>query len=125
MARQLKEREAGYVIPDNKNVKEEVVTSIKEINLVFQNFYSELYTTEKLNKFFSKIKLNKISSDQVGELDAPISESEVKAAIRSMKPGKSPGLSGFLVEYYKKTHSYAGICSAVYSELLSQLYTFN
>ena len=46
MARQLKQREAGYVIPDIKNVKEEVATSIKEINLVFKNFYSKLYTSE-------------------------------------------------------------------------------
>lgn len=73
--------------PVIKNVKEEVVTSIKEINLVFQTFYSKLYTSEtdsdidKLNTFFSKIKLNKITSDQVGELDAPVAESEVKAAI--------------------------------------------
>lgn len=45
LSMQLKQREAGYVIPGIKNAKEEVVTSIKEINQVFQNFYSKLYTS--------------------------------------------------------------------------------
>lgn len=41
---------------------------------MFEKFYSRLYASEadKLNySFFSKIKLNKITSDQVEEVDVP------------------------------------------------------
>lgn len=32
----------------------------------------------------------------------PITEEEIRVTILSMKTGKSPGLDGFPVEYYKK-----------------------
>lgn len=55
------------------------------------------------------------------ELDAPILESEVRVSIQSMNPGKSPGLAGFPVEYYKKhIDMLTPILTEVYSETISQ-----
>ncbi|XP_031418589.2 NACHT, LRR and PYD domains-containing protein 1 homolog [Clupea harengus] len=52
-------------------------------------------------------------------LDAPIDESEVRAAILTMKSGRSPGLDGFPAEYYKVTIDLlAPILTKVYTEAL-------
>lgn len=86
----------------------QVVTSSKEINSIFKSFYQDLYTSagtlneEEMEKFFSGLQLPTLSGEQKTKLDAPITEEEVRAAISSMKNGKSPGLDGFPIEYYKK-----------------------
>ena len=85
-----------------------VVTSSKEINQVFKNFYKNLYTSscapnpEDTEAFFSGLHLPPISIEQKDMLDAQITDEEIRATISSMKTGKSPGLDGFPVEYYKK-----------------------
>lgn len=85
-----------------------VVTSSKGINEVFEKFYIDLYTStctldiEEVETFFSGLNLPTISSEQIKRMDAPITEEEIRATILSMETGRSPGLDGFLVEYYKK-----------------------
>ncbi len=54
---------------------------------------------------------------QSESLDVPITQEEVKAAITSMKPGKSPGADGLPSEYYKKyVDTLAPILTEVYTE---------
>ena len=48
------------------------------------------------------IHLPNLSPEQVALLDKPVTQEEVKRAIRSMKTGKSPGTDGSPVEYYKE-----------------------
>ena len=122
LARQLKQRENNSVIPAIKN-GDNIVTSSKEINKVFQQFYEKLYTStsnheqQKLEDFLSKIDLPKMSQQQAKSLDASITEEEVRNAITLMKNGKSPGLDGFPIEYYKAfTDVLAPILTKVYSE---------
>lgn len=79
----------------------QVVTSSKEINSIFKSFYQDVYTSagalneEEVETFFSGLQLPTLSSEQKARLDAPITEEEVRAAISSMKNGKSPGWDGF------------------------------
>lgn len=107
LARQLKQQDNSSHIPIIKK-DNGVVTSSKEINQVFKNFYENLYTSscspnpEDTETFFSSIHLPSVSKEQKDMLDAPITEEEIRATISSMKSGKSPGLDGFPVEYYKK-----------------------
>ena len=87
---------------------DKVITSNKGINEVFEEFYRNLYTSEckpseeETDAFFSGLEIPTISDEQKERLDAPLTEDEIRATIRAMKPGKSPGLDGFPVEYYKK-----------------------
>ncbi|KAF7643269.1 hypothetical protein LDENG_00242520 [Lucifuga dentata] len=58
-----------------------------------------------------------MSLDQKTSLDAPVKEQEVREAINVMKPGKSPGLDGFPVEYYK---NYIDILAPVLTQIYSE-----
>lgn len=107
LARQLKQKDnlnnISMIKKDNQ-----VVTSSKEINSIFKSFYQDLYTSagvlneEEVEKNFSGLQLPTLSNEQKIRLDAPIKEEEVRDAILSRKNGKSPGLDGFPIEYYKK-----------------------
>lgn len=107
LARQLKEQSSAHVIPAIRR-DGVLVTSPKEINEVFRQFYEKLYTSEgmpsesSLRNFFLNITLPKLSAEQADILDKPVSQDEVRKAIQSMKTGKSPGTDGFPVEYYKQ-----------------------
>lgn len=107
LARQLKQQDNANNIPMIKKGNG-VVTSSNEINGVFEKFYKDLYTScstsnmEEVENFFSGLLLPTISCEQREKLEAPITEEEIRATILSMKTGRSPGLDGFPIEYYKK-----------------------
>ena len=100
LARQLKEQSCAHVIPTIRR-EGSLVTSSKEINEVFKSFY-QMPNKLSLQNFFQNLTLPCLSPAQVETLDKPVSQEEVKKAIRAMKTGKSPGSDGFPVEYYKE-----------------------
>ena len=70
------------------------------------NFYTNLYTPNKVNtktqdKLLKNVK-TKLTTDQKDQLDALITEEEIKTAIFQMLSGKSPGIDGVPVEFYKE-----------------------
>lgn len=107
LSRQLKQQNAANIIPAIKK-GDNMVSTTKEINSVFQTFYEQLYTApcnadeEKVNQFFASMNLPTLDASQTKALDQPITEEEVRNAISSMKLGKSPGSDGLPIEYYKK-----------------------
>ena len=126
LARQLKKQHTASAIPGIKGSNGNIVTSAKEINRVFMDFYKNLYTSdtvfdsEKLKTWFSKIQFPNLSTEQVQLLEAPIREEEVRKAIQSMQSGRASGNDGFPVEYYKLyIDILAPILTKVYSESLS------
>lgn len=107
MARQLKRIDSNNTITAiRKDAK--LIASVKKINEVFQNFYEDLYTStcsasgEDFDSFFRKVELPELPTEDKDSLDTTITETEVRTAIKVMRSGKSPGVDGFLVEYYKK-----------------------
>ncbi len=56
----------------------------------------------------SNIKLPKLDALQSESLDVPITQEEVKAAITSMKPGKSPGADGLRIRILQKVCRHIG-----------------
>lgn len=127
MASQLKKKDASMLIPAINNGRDEVSTDNAEINSIFKNFYENLYKSEvPVNKdryanFFSNLEIPVVSQAQVDMMDEPIDEEEVRAAIMSMKSGKSPGLDGFTAEYYKiNIDVLAPILTMVFSEALEE-----
>ena len=85
------------------------MTSSKGINEVFRDFYEKLYksagTPNKLSlqNFFMNTNLPNLSPEQVAFLDEPVTQGEVRNAIRSMKSGKSPELLVSLLNSIKNT----------------------
>ena len=107
MARQLKRLDSNNTITAIRK-DDKLFTSAKKINDVFKKFYEDLYTStcsasdEDLNSFFQKVELPQLFPEEKDSLDAPITEAEVRTAIKGMKTVNSPGIDGFPVEYYKR-----------------------
>ena len=84
----------------------EIFTDQSNIMRVSTEFYKNLYTTEKVNyKVQEKLLRNvktKLSKEKQTELDKPFSDKEIWKAIQNLPNGKSPGLDGFPVEFYKE-----------------------
>ena len=70
------------------------------------DFYKKLYTTEKVNDRIQENLLRniktKLSKEKQTELDKPFFEKEIEKAIQKLQNGKSPGLDGFPIEFYKE-----------------------
>lgn len=107
MANQLKTREASYQIAGVKNKKGRLVTSQREINLTFKNFYKELYSSDgeldmdKTKAFFEHLNLPKIAEEDMQWLDRPITIKELQDTIKTLPNSKSPGIDGIPCKFYK------------------------
>jgi len=91
---QLAEKQDGEIFTDKENILR-----------IATNFYRNLYTSDKVNqkmqaKLLGNVK-TKLSKEVRDDLDAPITAEEVKKAIDNLPRGKSPGIDGFPVEFYK------------------------
>ena len=92
---QLAETKDGEIYTDNNNMVR-----------IAGNFYKNLFTPDRVNekiqqKLLGNVK-TKLSKEARADLDKPISEGEVKDAIDRLPMGKSPGVDGFPVEFYKE-----------------------
>lgn len=97
LTQQLKARTASNHITQIIDESGSTTLDPGKINDTFRSFFSKLYTSEsradenQLNSFFEKLDLPKVSLENNSKLDAPLTLSEIKAAIQSMNSGKSPG----------------------------------
>ena len=92
---QLAEKKDGKIFTDQENIMR-----------ISTEFYKKLYTTEKVcEKIQEKLLKNvktKLSKEKQTELDKPFIAKEIEDAIYKLQSGKSPGLDGFPIEFYKK-----------------------
>ena len=84
----------------------EIYTDQQNIMRISTEFYRKLYSTEKVNenvqeKLLRNVK-TKLSKEKQTELDKPITDKEIEKAILYLQKGKSPGLDGFPIEFYKE-----------------------
>lgn len=74
----------------------------------FVDFYTNLYTSKvhytfvELDDYLFNIPLSKLSPDQVSALEAPLTVDELEVAMLSFARNKTPGLDGFLIEWYSQ-----------------------
>ena len=86
------------------------VTHQKDILVQQKLFYQTLYesrgsifTDEHLKSFFDDNNpyISKLGQDQKLDLEGELTPQETLSALKLMKNGKSPGMDGFITEFYK------------------------
>lgn len=106
LAYQLKKECADNTIKCIRNAAGQLKYDIQSIKSSFLDFYTHLYTSENpietdIHTFLEKLSLPSISDSDKERLNAPFTSDEVLQAIKSMPSGKTPGLDGYSVEFYK------------------------
>lgn len=87
------------------------ITDPQEIANDFSDFYSKLYnlkddptivslSPQAIADFLHAIHLLSLTEDQLHELNAPVTDTEIIRSIKSLPLGKRPGPDGFSNEYY-------------------------
>ena len=75
---------------------------LQESKNYFQNLYTKQNTCEKTQNLLLKQITNEITNAQNNQLTKQIETTEIKEAIQSMENGKSPGIDGIPIEFYKE-----------------------
>ena len=91
---QLSSEKGGKIYTDNKNI----------INIA-KDFYTKLFTPNKVNeatqdRLLRNIK-SQVSEEQRKELDSVIIDKEARSAVFGLKENRSPGLDGVPIEFYQ------------------------
>lgn len=80
------------------------VSNLEGILKIIQNYYKNLFTSEKLNQeqIIDTLKIidKKVSIEDRDWCDNPLSMDEVELAIDSLNKNKSPGIDGLSAEFY-------------------------
>ena len=126
LAQQARQSASSRLIPKVHDRNGESVTNHLEINDVFKQYYSDLYSSEqdenspKIESFFDKLTFPSIPSDHNPPLGGEISNTEILEAIQSLKCNKTPGPDGFTSEFYKKIATeLSPLLQAMFNESLS------
>ena len=56
---------------------------------------------EEMDKFLEKYNLPKLNQEETEDLNRPITSTEVETVIKNLPTNKSPGLDGFIGEFYQ------------------------
>ena len=95
----------------NKNIdeiKKDEHTTITEQSEILKNikeFYESLYKKKehaRPNQPDLAPDNNRLTDDEMTEIDQPLTKEELDNALKQMKNNKSPGMDGFSPEFYKK-----------------------
>ncbi len=86
---------------DDKNIEHP-----KLINQEFLDFYKLLYKSQgveeaEIQNFLSKLDIPVLCDNDRKELEKEISKEEIQLAVAALAGGKTPGLDGFSMDFYK------------------------
>ena len=56
---------------------------------------------EEVDKFLEKYNLQKLTQEEIENLNRPITCTEIKTVIKNLPTNKSPGPDGFTAEFYQ------------------------
>ena len=107
LSHRLQKARTSRIIPVIKSESGEILKTPQDINRRFKEYYKTLYSSEvnpspdDLETFFSKINLPTLSNEDRENLERPISQAEILAAINNMASGKAPGDDGFSINFFK------------------------
>ena len=82
----------------------QIKTGNENLLQIVENYYTNLYTQSTVDIIKQQQLLKnidtQISASDRQKLDAPITEDELKTAVRQLNDNKSPGLDGITAEFY-------------------------
>ena len=89
-----------------RNERGEITTYTKEIKRILRKYYEQLYANkldnlDKMDKFLEIYSLPKLNQEESENLNRQITASENEAGIKKLPTNKSPGLDGFIGEFYQ------------------------
>ena len=57
---------------------------------------------EEMDKFLENYNFPKQNQEEIGNLNRPITSTEIKTVVKNLPTSKSPGPDGFTGEFYQK-----------------------
>lgn len=111
MAKILKKKRDVNFIDKIQNKKGEMRFTSREIGEEFRQYFTSLYSVrpsensgwnkeERVGEFLKEGWLPSLTENDIIELDSPITEGEIRLALKSSPPGKSPGPDGFTSYFF-------------------------
>ncbi len=106
LAQQIRQYSTANTIPSIRRDDGRITKDESEINSVFEQFYTALYSSEldfnpsELDSFFNSIQMPQIPSDNNTELEKILNLEELNVALSNMQNSKAPGPDGFTVEFF-------------------------
>ena len=105
--RLIKKKRKKNQINKIRNETGEIMTDNTEIQRNIRDYSQQLYANkmdnlEEMGKFLEKYNFSKLNQEEIGNLNRPITSTEIKIMIRNLPTNKSPGLDGFTAEFYQK-----------------------
>lgn len=111
LAKILQRKRDKNFIDKIQNKKGDLRFSSKEIGEEFRQYFASLYSVdtkgcrrgkkERVEAFLKEAGINKLTKEDIKDLDNPIMEEEIRSALRSSPSGKSPGPDGFTACFFK------------------------
>ena len=71
-------------------------TNTKEIQTIIGTYYEQLYANkfnnlEEMDTFLETYKLPQLNQEEIGNLNRPITSTEIETVIKNLQTNKSPG----------------------------------
>ncbi|XP_062893735.1 LINE-1 retrotransposable element ORF2 protein isoform X1 [Mobula hypostoma] len=91
MAHQLKRQAASRLIPQVRDMHQNLTSNPKEINNIFATFYSSLYASEfpsdktNMERFLDNLEIPTLEPEEVENLDRALGQEEINNAIMAMQ----------------------------------------
>lgn len=123
LASQIKIQKEKSTISSIKNSAGKPTNSPDEINLIFKEFHTNLYSDnnpqeEHITSFLASLDLPQLSTEQKNKLNTPLTNEEIQSAPNKMPNNKAPGPDGFPAEFYKHFWS---ILSTLFNKIITEI----
>ena len=85
--------------------KGEVAMDTTEIQRIIRDYYKQLYANkmnklEEMYKFLETYNLPTLNQEEIGNMNRPITSTEIETVIKKLPKNKSPGPDGFTGKFY-------------------------
>ena len=95
LVRLIKKQRENNQINEIRNENGEITIDNTEIQRIIRDYYQQLYANkmnnlEEMEKFLEKYNFPKINQEEIGDVNRPITSTELETVIRNLPANKSP-----------------------------------